>query len=72
MCLQFLGEYCENGVKYTQQMIENLPCRPLFFSPGSKCLEPDSKCSDFIGAMSAFNCIYPGHYFSDRAEICQE
>jgi len=25
--------------------------------------------SALIGAMSAFNCIYLGHYFSDRAEF---
>ena len=24
-----------------------------------------------IGAISACNCLYLGHYFSDRAEICQ-
>ena len=53
---------------YDHLITENLPYKALYFCPGSKRLEPDSKYSDLIGAMSAFNCLYLGHYFSDRAE----
>ena len=36
-----------------------------------KYRDPGSKYSDLIGTMCAFSCRYVGHYFSDRAEICQ-
>ena len=64
-----LGEYCQSGIKYDHLMIENLPYRPLYFSRGSKRLETASKHSDFIVTMFAFNCLYIGHFFPDRAEI---
>ena len=57
------------GGNYDPLTMENLPCKPLYFSPGSKRLEPAAKHSDLIGTMPAFNCLYLGHYFSDRAEI---
>ena len=66
------GECCENEMKYDHLTIENLLYKPIYFSPGSKRLEPDSECSDLIRTMSAFNCPYIGHYFSDRAEICEK
>ena len=40
-------------------MIKNLPYERPYFSPGSKRLEPDSKYSDLIGTMSAFNSEQP-------------
>ena len=69
--LTILVEHCQNGLKYDHLKTENLPYKPLYFSPGSKHLEPDSKYSDLIGAMSAFNCLYLDHHFSDQADICQ-
>ena len=69
--LTILGKNCQNRLKYGQLKAEDLPYEPMYISPGSKHLEPDSKYSDLIGTMSAFNCLYLGHYFSDRAEICQ-
>ena len=45
------GEYCQNGIKYDHLTIANLPYRPLYYSPGSKHLEPDLKCSDLIETM---------------------
>jgi len=69
--LTILGEYCQNGMKYDHLAIENLQNTNLYFSPGSKRLEPDTKYSDLIGTMSVFNCLYLDHYFLDRAEICQ-
>ena len=69
--LTILDKYCQKGMKYYHLKTENLPQKPLYFSPGSKRLEPDSKYSDLIGIMSTFNCLYLGHYSSDRVEICQ-
>ena len=69
--LKVLNEYFQNGLKYNHLKTENLPYKPLYFSPGSKPLEPASKYSDLIGTISAFNCLYHDHYLSDRAEICQ-
>ena len=68
--LTILGWCCENAMKYDHLTIENLLYKSLYLSPGSKRLEPASKYSDLIGTMSAFNCLYVGHYLSDRAEIC--
>ena len=68
--LKIVDECCQNGIKYDHLTIQNSTYKPLYFSPGSKRLEPDSTHSDLIGTMSAFNCLYLGHYFSDRAEIC--
>ena len=67
--LATLGKFWQNGMKYNHLVIKNLPYKPLYISPGSKCLEIDSRCSDLIGAMSAFNCLFLGHYFSDQAEF---
>ena len=50
-------------------MTEDLPHKPLYFRPGSLLLDPGSKYSDLIGTMSALNCLYFGHYFSDRTDI---
>ena len=63
---------CQNKLKYDHLKVQNLSYKPQYFSPGSKRLEPDSKYNDLIGTMSAFNCLYLGHYMSDRAEICQQ
>ena len=57
-------------MKYNHLTIENLLCKPLYFSPGSERLEPNSNYNDKIGTMSAFNYLYLGQYFSDGAEIC--
>ena len=56
-------------MKYDHLTMENLPFKPLYFSPGSERLEPALNDSDLIGTMSAFNCVCLGHYFSDRADI---
>ena len=69
--LKFLDDHCQNGIKYDNLKTENVPNKPLYFSSHSKRLEPDSKYCDLIGAISAFNCLYLGYYFPDRAEICQ-
>ena len=49
-------------MKYDYLTMENLPDKPQYLSPGSKRLEPVSKYYDLIGTMSAFNCLYLGHY----------
>ena len=36
------------GMKYNHLTIENLPYKPLYFSPGSKCLETDTEYSDLV------------------------
>ena len=67
--LRMLYEYCQNRLKYDHLKTENLLWKPMYFSPGSTHLEPDSKYSDLIGTMSAFNCLYLSHYVSHSAEI---
>ena len=62
--LTVLGEYCH-------LTIEDFPYKPLYFSSGSKRLQPDSEYSELTGTMSAFSCLYLAHYFSGQAEICQ-
>ena len=69
--LTILDEYCQNGLNYEHLKAETLPYKPLYFSSGSKRLEPDTKYSDLIGTISTFNCLYFGHYLPYRAEICQ-
>ena len=69
--LAILGEYRQNGLENGHLKAENFPYKLLYFSPGSKLLEPDSKYRDLIGNMPAFNCLYHGHYFSDQAKITQ-
>ena len=69
--LTILGDYYENGMQNDHVTTENMPYKPLYFSLGSKHLEPASTYSDLIGTMSVFNCLYLLHYFSDRAESCQ-
>ena len=60
--LTILDEYCQNGLKYDNLKTENLPYKPLYFSPGSKRFEPDSKYSYLMGTISAFSCLNLGHY----------
>ena len=72
MCLIIISERCQNGMKYGYLMTEDLPYKPLYFRPGSLRLAPGLKYNDLIGAISAFNCLYLAHYFSERAEICNE
>ena len=67
--LTILYEYCQNALKCDHLKTENLPYNPLYLSSGSKRSEPDSKYSDLIGNMPAFNCLYLFHYFLDRAEV---
>jgi len=61
--LKILDEYFQKGRKYNHLKTENLPYKPLYLSAGSEHLEPDTKYSDLIGAMSAFNCLNLDHYF---------
>ena len=56
--LTILDGYCENGLNHDHLTIENLPYKSLWFSSGSKRLEPDTKYSDLVRTMSAFNCLY--------------
>ena len=70
--LTILNAHCQNGLTYSHLKAGDLPYKPLYFSPGSKRLEPGSKYSDLLGAKSSFNSLYLDHYFSDRAEICQQ
>ena len=70
--LKTLEERCQIGLKYDHLKTENVPHNSLNFSPGTKCLEPGTKYSDLMRTMSAFNCLYFDHYFSDRAEIFQQ
>ena len=67
--LTIVDEYCQNGLKYDHLEIENLPYKPLYFSLGSIRLAPDSKYSDLIGTMPAFNYLHLDPYLSDQAEI---
>ena len=69
--MTILDEYCQNGLKYDHLKTENLLYSPLYFSPGSERLEPDTKYSDLIGTTSVFNYLYLNHYDSDRAKLCQ-
>ena len=69
--LTILVEYCQNGMKFNHLKTGNLPYKPLYFSTGSKHLEPDSKYNELIGTKSAVNCLHLDPYFSDPAEICQ-
>ena len=50
--LTIFGEYYQNGMKRNHLTIEDLPYKPLYFSPCSKRLEPASKYSDLIGTIS--------------------
>ena len=59
----------DNGLKYNYLKTETLPYKPLYFSPGSIRLEPDSKYSDLIGTISPFNCLYLDHYVSDKLKF---
>ena len=52
----------KNRLKYDHMKVENLPDKPLYFSPGSERLEPDHKYDDLIGTTSAFNCLYLHYY----------
>ena len=66
-----LSEYCQARLKCDHLKTNGSPYKPLHFSPCYKLLEPNSKFSDLIGTISAFNGLYLGHYFSNCAEICQ-
>ena len=60
--LAILGEYRQNRLNYDHLKTNDLPYKPLYFSPGSKRFELGTKYSDMIVAISAFSCLYLGHY----------
>ena len=56
---QFFLGFPKSGKSRTLFWVVKCPSKkPLYFSPGSKRLERDTKCSGLIGAISAFNCLY--------------
>ena len=65
-----LDDYCKHWQKHDNLKTKISLYKLQYFSPGSKRLDPDTKYNDLIGTITAFNCLYLGHYFSDRAEIC--
>ena len=64
-------EFRQNGLKYNHLKTEILPHNPLYLSPGSIRLKPDTNQSDLIATVSAFNYLYLDHSLSDRAEMYQ-
>ena len=56
--LTILGEYFQNRLNYGHLKTKDLPYKPVYFSPGSERLEPDTKYSGLVGNMSAFNRLY--------------
>ena len=72
--LKTLDEYFQKRLKYDHLKVKNLSYRRLYFSPAYKRLQDthkqDTEYSDLTGTVSSFNCLYLGHSFSDRAQIC--